>query len=537
MINNKNLGVHLDSMLELKTKLIDLIIFVGTVLGIGTFITSNFPFENFEINPDLFFDIFVISTLIAISVFRNKISLELKANISIGAIFLTMMSDLMEHGLFTADPVLIVLIPFLTILVYDLRTTIIVYSISSVSFLLMGLLKVNGFLEPVIHHGYFDSYFRWVEHLLMYSVVAFVITIFLHRFHTTIYNLIDNLKNQNEYLAERETTLSTIIENFPRSYVTLIDENHTIISTGGTEFNNDDIDQAMTLGLTIEETLAANGITENLQNLTDIFNQTFNGGEHELEIKFGDMFMQVKTAPLVNSQGDIHTILVVFENITDRIEAQQQIEENLEEKSVMLQEIHHRVKNNLAVVSGLLEMQSSNVDDPKSKMILNTSINRIISIAKVHEMLYQSDKFNCLPFKNYITELSNIIISSMNDEGKSIDVDIDISVQNLNINHGVPLGILFNELITNSVKYGFQKPEGNRIEIKISSSEDTIDVVYADNGIGIENFEAAKQESLGFSLVTSMLQQIEAQFEFDTNNHFNLHFSFPATSNHRGGPM
>lgn len=537
MVKNQDSGVHADSMLELKTRLIDLIILVGTILGIGTFISSKFPLENFVINPDFFFDIFVITMLITISLLRAKISLEVKTNIVIGLLFLTMMSDLTENGLFTPDPVLIVVIPFLTILVYDLRTTIIVYIISAVSFLSMGFLIVNGYLEPVIQNSYSNSIFRWIEHLLMYSVVAFVITIFLDRFQNTIYELIDNLKNQNEYLVERETTLSTIIENFPRSYVALIDKNHKIISTGGKEFKNAGIDQTEVLGLPIEETLARFGTTKDLNELTDIFKQTFKGDEHEFEVKFGDTFLQVKTEPLVNTKGEIYSILIVFENITDRVEAQQQIKDNLEEKSVMLQEIHHRVKNNLAVVSGLLELQSFRVEDPKSKMILSKSTNRIMSIAKVHEMLYQSDKFNSLPFKRYITELSSIIISSMNDEGKSIDIDINISVQNLNINHGVPLGIIFNELITNSVKHGFQKLEGNRIKIEISSSENNVEVMYADNGIGIDNFEAAKGESLGFSLIHTMLKQIEAQFEFDTQNQFKLSFSFPAKTDKKNGLM
>lgn len=532
---NQGSELHTDSMLELKTKLLDLIIFVGTILGIAVFVTAKFPFENFVVNPDFFFDIFVISALLSISFMRKKISLELKTNIVIGLAFLTMMSDLTENGLFTPDPALIVIIPFLTILVYNLKTTIIVYSMTSVSFLVMGFLIASGYVEPVIQNSYSNSFFRWIEHLLMYSVVAFVITIFLDRFHTTIYKLIDDLKSQNGYLAERESTLSTIIENFPRSFVALIDEDYNIISTGGKEFKNTGIDQTKLLGLSIEEGMRLFVSTDNLGRLTSIYEETFKGKEQELEVNFKDTYMLVKTAPLVNSQGEIHSILVAFENITDRVEAQKVIEDNLEEKNVMLQEIHHRVKNNLAVVSGLLELQSLSVDDPKSKMILSKSTNRIVSIAKVHEMLYQSDKFNSLPFKKYISELSNIIIRSMNDEGKSVDVDIDISVQNLNINHGVPLGIIFNELITNSVKYGFEKLEGNQIQIRINSSGNRVDVTYKDNGVGIEDFEAAKRESLGLSLVNSMLQQIEANYEFNTKDQFELHFSFPAAIHSENG--
>lgn len=530
MRREQNSAIRVDRMVELKTKLIDRIIIVGTALGAGVFIIAKFPFESFRINPDFFYDIFALTLLSGIIFFRKKLSLKVKTNIVVAILFLTFTSDLMENGLFTPDPILMVLIPFLTILVYDLRTTIIVYAFSSAVFLLMGSLIVNGFLEPVIANVYSNSFFRWIEHWLMYTLLAFVITLFLNSFHNTIYELIDSLKQQNEHLAEREATLSTIIENFPRSFVTLVDKDSTIISTGGKEFQNRNIDQAQLLGMTVEDALFRLGRNDNQKELANIILDTFNKTEHRLEVSFGDDFMQIKTAPLLNSKGEVHTIVVVFENITERVQAQHLIEENLEEKKVMLQEIHHRVKNNLAVVSGLLEMQSFHVDDERSKTILSESTNRIISIAKVHEMLYESEKFNSLPFKAYITELSDMIITSMNDEDKSVSVNIDISVKNLGINHGVPLGIIFNELITNSVKYGFRQKEGNQISITVTSSGDLIDVIYEDNGIGIEGFEAAKSKSLGFTLIESLLQQIDATHEFETNNQFKLSFSFPAAS-------
>lgn len=530
MKRGQNSEIRVDRMLELKTMLIDRIIIVGTALGAGVFTIAIFPLESFRANADFFYDIFALSLLVCIIFAKKKISLKVKTNIIIAILFFAFISDLLENGLFTPDPVLMVLIPFLTILVYDLRTTIIVYAFSSGVFLLMGFFIVNGFIEPVIANTSSNSYFRWIEYWLTYTLLAFVITVFLNSFHNTIYELIDSLKKQNEHLAERETTLRTIIENFPRSFVTLVSKDLTIISTGGKEFQNRNVNQEKLLGLSVEEVLLRLGRKDNQEELAHIILDTFNKTEHEMEVSFGNDFMQIKTAPLLNSKGEVHAIVVVFENITERIEAQHLIEENLEEKEVMLQEIHHRVKNNLAVVSGLLEMQSFHVDDSKLKTILSESINRIISIAKVHQMLYESEKFNSLPFKAYISELSEMIISSMNEEGKSVSVNIDISVINLGINHGVPLGIIFNELITNSVKYGFQQKEGNQINITVTSSDSFIDVIYQDNGIGIEDFEAAKNKSLGFTLIESLLQQIDATHKFETNNQFKLSFSFPAAS-------
>ena len=211
--------------------------------------------------------------------------------------------------------------------------------------------------------------------------------------------------------------------------------------------------------------------------------------------------------------------------------------ENLNEKNVLLQEIHHRVKNNLAVVSGLLQLQSFKISDSRTKFILGKSTNRILSIAKVHEMLYEAKNFNKIPFKKYIEELAQMILSSMNDEGKNINIQININVNYLNINHGVPLGIIFNELITNSVKYGFTEQEGNSIFISVEPDQKDIRVIYMDNGIGIDDFESATSKSLGFTLIESLMHQIEAEFIYDTKDRFKLSFTFPANSESGSFPL
>ena len=189
------------------------------------------------------------------------------------------------------------------------------------------------------------------------------------------------------------------------------------------------------------------------------------------------------------------------------------------------------------MVSGLLQLQSFKISDSRTKFILGKSTNRILSIAKVHEMLYEAKNFNKIPFKKYIEELAQMILSSMNDEGKNINIQININVNYLNINHGVPLGIIFNELITNSVKYGFTEQEGNSIFISVEPDQKDIRVIYMDNGIGIDDFESATSKSLGFTLIESLMHQIEAEFIYDTKDRFKLSFTFPANSESGSFPL
>jgi two-component sensor histidine kinase len=160
-----------------------------------------------------------------------------------------------------------------------------------------------------------------------------------------------------------------------------------------------------------------------------------------------------------------------------------------------------------------------------------------MSIAKVHQMLYESNNFTRLPFKKYINELVNIILSSMNFEHQDVEVKTNIEVQNININHGVPLGIIFNELITNSLKYGFSTNTRNLITISVYEDDGLIQVIFEDNGVGISNFEEASSKSLGFKLIASLLKQIEADYHYDTQSQFKLSFSFPSNIQHSDFPI
>ncbi|MBO6524456.1 MAG: hypothetical protein JJ971_11560 [Balneolaceae bacterium] len=208
----------------------------------------------------------------------------------------------------------------------------------------------------------------------------------------------------------------------------------------------------------------------------------------------------------------------------------QELVGHLDEKNVMIQEIHHRVKNNLAVVSGLLELQVMNVESPEHKKMLQKSVNRILSIAKVHEMLYQSENFNQIPFKDYVDELAHTILKSMNSDQLDIKFESQIEIEYLNVTKGVPLGIIFNELITNSIKYGFNPNIESRIKIHVYSKEGLLHTTYEDNGVGIDDFEEAFTKSLGFSLIESLLSQIRAEHSYQTDNGFKLSFSFPSES-------
>ncbi len=201
------------------------------------------------------------------------------------------------------------------------------------------------------------------------------------------------------------------------------------------------------------------------------------------------------------------TMFGVVQDITERKQAEEHIKKSLEEKEVLLREIHHRIKNNMQIVSSLLMLQSQNIEDKKYKDVFIDSQNRILSMALIHEKLYQSEDLAQIDFKEYINEIVSNIFSSY---GSNTNVKIDINVEKIpiNIDNAVPCGLIINELVTNSLKYAF--PEGRRGEIQISvKSKDNnmIEMSIRDDGIGIpKDMDFKKTKSLGLHLVTALAE-------------------------------
>ncbi|HBQ60881.1 MAG TPA: hypothetical protein DD671_14995, partial [Balneolaceae bacterium] len=206
----------------------------------------------------------------------------------------------------------------------------------------------------------------------------------------------------------------------------------------------------------------------------------------------------------------------------------EKLKRNIEEKNVLMQEIHHRVKNNLAVVSGLLELQSGLATDDFSRSALKLSMNRILSISKVHELLYQSEDVSRIDLEKYIKELADIILGSFNKNGIDIELELDINIEYLNVNHGVPVGIILNELITNSIKHGFKESQDHyRILIGTYEEGENYKILYRDNGSGVIDSESDSSTGLGKTLVESLLNQIDADSQLKTDGRYEMRFSFP----------
>ncbi len=238
--------------------------------------------------------------------------------------------------------------------------------------------------------------------------------------------------------------------------------------------------------------------------------------EHKIENLNSSEKYLVHRGELIHENGVSRKILMTTQDISDRKVKELRITESLHEKEVLLSEIHHRVKNNLAIISGLLELNSLDFEENGSTFnFIRSSQLRIKSMAKIHEKLYQSDSFTHISFSGYILELLETIRATMKTNENEPEIITSIEDVQLNINYAIPCGLLLNELITNSWKHAFPDLRAGTIRVSFYSEDEKIHLVVEDDGIGLpEGFEK-DNASMGMTLIRILSKQIEAQLSIE----------------------
>ncbi len=237
--------------------------------------------------------------------------------------------------------------------------------------------------------------------------------------------------------------------------------------------------------------------------------------------------------PLYNEDGAAYAVLGVSHDITDRKVMETQIESSLREKEYLLKEIHHRVKNNLQVISSLLSMQARKTSDPKVKDTLSDSQNRVKSIALVHEKLYQSKSLDRIEYGDYLSKFITYLFESFNVNPAQVRWTVAAKDVYVNIDQAVPCSLIINEMITNSIKYAF--PLGRKGEITVSFTADNSNYVldYRDNGVGVPpgaNLE--RSGSLGMQLINGLTRQLDGNLTIDTAA--GVHYTIIFPQKHKG---
>lgn len=237
-------------------------------------------------------------------------------------------------------------------------------------------------------------------------------------------------------------------------------------------------------------------------------------------------FLKVQSIPIFyNGLSAAQTVGV---DVTQLKESEIELASLLNQKQVLLQEVHHRVKNNLAIISGLIELQIPNLDNKEAISYLRDTQMRIISIANVHEMLYGQENLHEVELDKYLEQLVDKIEDMLDLKEQDIDFGLnDMESVSLSLDQAIPCGLLLNELITNSIKHGFDEGETIKIDISVTKKGDFVSIGYRDYGKGMkDSADFASTGHFGSAIILILIEQLNAEYSLKTTDGMQMNISF-----------
>lgn len=271
-------------------------------------------------------------------------------------------------------------------------------------------------------------------------------------------------------------------------------------------------------GLNILELIIEEERAISRDKITEVLKGNSSGDEYTAKRKDGTLFPIIIHSNPIFNRDIFEGFRGIIVDISDIKDAEEKIMASLKDKEVLLQEIHHRVKNNMQIISSLLSLQANYTDSDEVAEILKESRGRVKSMAMIHEKLYHSQNIGKLNMAEYLNNLVRDIVRSYSSHSIDIIMDVDVENINLNIDTAIPMGLMVNELVSNSVKYAFPNNNGT-ISLKLKYVDDYYLLSVSDNGVGFpENFNIDESSSLGLKLVKSLAIQLEGELLIKTKN-------------------
>ena len=338
-------------------------------------------------------------------------------------------------------------------------------------------------------------------------------------------------------IREQNARINSIFESADNMFIFSFDRNYKILS-----FNRN-FAKVLTEnhGLTIK-----NGIILNLEELSAIkeyrkkikksVTKAFRGLHTQLEMSLYDLkgkkeWYEVIFNPIYLDTGEILEISCMAFEITQKKKNENKLRATVKEKEILLKEVHHRVKNNLQVISSILSLQSNYVTDKKILEILKESQDRIKTMSFIHESLYQNTDFTSIKLDEYILNLTQNLVYSYKIEGRLIEVKTSFDKIHLNIDQAIPCGLIINELISNALKHAFPGLLKGEIFVGITKKQNLIKIKIKDNGVGFpKNMNNKTTDTLGFQLVYALVEQLDGTIQINSKKGTEYLINFERTS-------
>lgn len=227
----------------------------------------------------------------------------------------------------------------------------------------------------------------------------------------------------------------------------------------------------------------------------------------------GHVPVRVSVAPLRDPAGRTTGHVLVLRNVAERLAAEQQVARSLVEKEILLREIHHRVKNNLQIISSMLSLQAGRSSDPDAREVFHESEVRIRAMALVHEQLYRSGDLAHVDLQGYLGMLAQQVIRYFGRNDCLVDVRVDEAVREVNVDQAIPIGLIVNELVANSIRHGFPPGRGGLVQVRLAQTAKGRRLSVIDDGAGFPpGLDLETADSLGLKLVQALADQLGGSF-------------------------
>ncbi|OQY35871.1 MAG: hypothetical protein B6243_04255 [Anaerolineaceae bacterium 4572_5.2] len=335
-------------------------------------------------------------------------------------------------------------------------------------------------------------------------------------------------------LRESEERYRGLVENAPTGILS-VNSNGQIINVNSQMLillGSPSAEATMKINFFEFQPLIESGISASIKQVLNTGSPS--QAEHQYSTKWGkEIHVMAHYSPIKNNLGETVGVQANVHDISEQVRAKQKIEASLREKEVLLKEIHHRVKNNLAIISSLLSFQAEITPSEEVQAAFQESQNRIMSMARIHEHLYSSRDLASIKMKHYIQGVVDYLRQTYHAYDITFQIETDDVL--LDIDKAIPCGLIFNELISNVFKYAFPasyNPDQEKllqVFMRLDDKEQC-KLIVSDNGIGLPpdlDIKNVRQESLGLQLVNILSQQLEGDLQIDLTNGTTFSFTFP----------
>lgn len=342
---------------------------------------------------------------------------------------------------------------------------------------------------------------------------------------------VDDWKKAQLELQEKTSLLNSLIEALPDVvYFKDTKRRHLLVNKTYEEFfglNRQDV-----IGKTVEELIPLNQTAPSRKSDEEVMKSKESLFEEQswVNSKGDNRIFETRKFPILDDQRNIIAIGGISRDITERNRSDEQIKTSLREKEVLLREIHHRVKNNLAVIQSLLRIQSHYAQNQELTRMLDEAQHRVGSMALCHELLYQSENLSDIKISQYIGNLLSRLAASYSTVGRRIEIKKEIQEVQLGIDKAVPLGFVLTELISNCYLHAFPERRQGKIAVSLRCLEDkNLELAVKDNGIGLPHDTGVEESrTLGYHLMRIFVKQLNGEMEILRENGTGVRIKFAA---------